>query len=186
MGRKDLGDLIARSSPLVEDVMTTRTDIDNSVFNTMPRPPRIDTRKKTRRLSRFEIWAWSPVISFQVGLTASYAALSYFGITSVIATPPSINATTPEEYGGFWAIALIVGAISAAVGSITRRKWFRRVETMGATLLSLTVGSYAAILTWLALGVGDSDKLAGSAGFTALAIPVIIRMMWLYSQLLRK
>lgn len=152
-------------------------------FNTVQRPPRVH---QARQLTRFELWAWSPVISFQVGLTAGYIALIYFGISGLIAAPPSISMTTPDGYAGFWAAALILGGVLGAFGSVSRHKLFERFETAGALLLSVTVGSYACIVLFLAYAAGDVDKAAAGAGFTALAIPIIIRCMWLFSQLLRK
>lgn len=165
----------------------THIDTDAVAFQTMPKPPRIAPRKRARQLSRFEIWAWSPVISFQVGLTAGYFALIYFGVAAMFASPPSITMTTPDGYEGFWAAALAGGAALSALGSVAQRsKVFQRIETVGASLLSLTVGSYASIMTWLAYADGEYDRIAASAGFVALTIPIIIRTMWLYSQLLRK
>lgn len=154
-------------------------------FPTKARPPHLPVPPR-RKPTRFELWAWSPVISFQIGLTAGYAALVNFGITGLIASPPSLDLTTPGWYGGYWASALIVGAVLAAIGSIGRKKWWSRIETVGATLLTLTIGSYALIVQFVAYGLGDADKIAAGAGYTALAIPIIIRCMWLYSQLLRK
>lgn len=160
------------------------------VFDPQQRPTHnagiiVEPAVDKRRYTRFEVWAWSPIISFQVGLTAGYVALVYFGISGLISQPPSFDTTVPEWYVGYWAIALIVGAALSAFGSISRNKWFERLETVGSTLLTLTIGSYALIVLWLAYAVGDSDKVAGGAGFTALTVPILIRCMWLFSQLLR-
>lgn len=166
----------------------TNMVLEDAAFPTRPRPL-VGTRAGSalvRKPSRFEIWAWSHVLSFQVGLTASYVALINFGIAGTIASPPSIDLTTPSWYPGYWAVALIVGAVLAAFGSISRKRVFERIETVGASILTIAVGSYAAILTWVAYGAGDPDKIAGAAGFTALAVPIIIRCMWLFSQFLRK
>lgn len=160
---------------------------DRKAFRTVPKPvhAEIDTVQR-RRLSRFEIWAWSPIVSFQVGLTGGYLALIYFGISGLIANPPAFTNFSPEGYGGFWAIFLILGAMIASLGSISRHKWFERMETIGASILSVTVGSYALLVLFIAYGVGDPTRIAGGAGFTALTIPILIRTMWLYSQLLRR
>lgn len=160
------------------------TDIDRQ-FPTRVRPSHTAT-PKVRQLSRFEIWSWSPIISFQIGLTAGYIALIYFGVSALISTPPSIDVTTPDWYGGYWALALTIGAIAASFGSVSRSKWFQRIETAASAVLTLTVGSYAAIVLFIAYGLGDPDKIAAGAGFTALAIPIAVRSMWLFSQLLRK
>lgn len=159
-------------------------------FKTIPKPVHTDEgiipKPNTLSWKLFGIWAWSPVIAFQIGLTAFYLALVYFGISGLIASPPSFDTTVPEWYVGYWAVGLIVGGVTAAVGSVSRSKWFERGETLGSFLLTLTVGSYALIVLWLAYGTGDSDRIAGGAGFVALAIWPITRFMWLVSQLLRK
>jgi len=155
-----------------------------AAFNTMPKPRRIPTRR--RQLTKFEIWAWSQVLSFQIGLTAGYIALVYFGIAAIFASVPTLRETSPDGYVFFWAAALAVGAAIAAVGSISRRKTFERIELVGSSVVSLAVGSYATILTFVAYGLGDVSRVSGSAGFVALAIPLLIRTMWLASQALRK
>lgn len=152
-----------------------------TVFQTVPRP-----HPHKRQWSRFAIWAWSPIISFQVGLTAGYVALVYFGISALLSSPPSIDLTTPHWYAGYWAAALILGAIFAAIGSISRHKVFELMETFGSGLLTLTIGSYSLMILWLAYGTSDIDKSAAGAGFVALMVPILVRFMWLLSQLLRK
>jgi len=153
-------------------------------FPTAPKPS--SRSRQRRRPTRFEVWAWSPIKSFQVGLTTGYIALIFFGISSIIAAPASLGYTSPAGWTGFWSVALVIGAIVASVGSISRLKLFERAETVGATLISLTVGSYALLLLFLAYALGDTTKIATGAGFAALAVPVIVRTMWLYSQLLRR
>lgn len=170
--------------------MTTHDDtiaMDSAVFKTMPKPPRVPARKPVRQLTRFELWAWSSIVSFQVGLTAGYLTLIYFGVASLFASPPSITMTTPDWYEWYWAAALTLGAALASFGSVAQKsRLFQRIETIGSSLLSLTVVSYASIMSWLAYAAGEADRIAGSAGFVALATPIVIRTMWLYSQLLRK
>ena len=153
-----------------------------SFDETAPKPT---TRVPESNMSRFALWAWSPIISFQVGLTAGYVALVWFGVSSLIAAPPVFERTTPDGYSWIWAIALLLGAATAAFGSIDRRPFFENLERIGASAVSLTVGSYTAIVTWIAFGEGDASRVAGAAGFTALAVPLIIRTMWLWSQLFR-
>lgn len=141
---------------------------------------------RTLQWNLFGLWAWSPIISFQVGLTAGYGALIYFGIAALYASPPSFEDTSPDGYAYIWAIGLVLGAMIAVVGSVSRNKKFELTETVGASFLSLTVGSYVGLLHWIAYSLGDASRVAGAAGFTALAVPIIVRTMWLYSQLLRK
>lgn len=153
-------------------------------FPTVPKP--VHKQRQKRRLTRFEVWAWSPIKSFQVGLTTGYVALIFFGISALISEPTSLGWTSPHGWTSGWAWATVLGAAIATIGSVSRAKWFERSETVGASLLSLTIGSYALLLLFLAYGMGDSSKIAMGAGFTALAVPTIVRTMWLYSQLLRR
>lgn len=139
-----------------------------------------------RQPTRFEVWAWSPIVSFQVGLTAGYLALIYFGISALISSPPSFTATTPQGWSWLWSVGLVTGSVLASLGSISRHRWFGRLETIGSSLVSLMVGSYALLLMWLAHAAGDAGMVASAAGFVALAVPLVIRTVWLYSQLLRK
>lgn len=159
---------------------------DDAAFKTMPHPPRKRLVGSRLPPTRFELWAWGEVISFQIGLTAGYIGLVYFGIASIAASVPSIQQTSPRGFTLVWAIALVVGAVIAAVGSISRRPTFMHIELLGSGLVSLTVGSYAVIITVVAFLLGDTGRISASAGFTALAIPLIIRTLWLASQALRK
>ena len=162
----------------------------DSQFKTIPRPVHVETnpipQPNTLTWKLFGVWAWSPVIAFQIGLTTFYLALVYFGISGMISSPPSFDTTVPEWFVGYWALALIVGGAVAAAGSVSRSTWFERAETLGSFLLTLTVGSYALIVLWLAYGTGDVDRVAGGAGFVALSVWPLTRFMWLVSQLLRK
>jgi hypothetical protein len=152
-----------------------------------PTPAPLEGRKRTSLSWKlFGLWAWSPIISFQVGLTVGYAAMVYFGVAALIAPPAAFKFTSPGLYALGWAVALTLGAVAAGFGSISRHRWFELAETAGASLLTLTIGSYASLLHWAAYAVGDPDRVAPAAAVTALAIPVIVRTMWLYSQLLRK
>jgi hypothetical protein len=166
--------------------LNQRTINDMKAFKTMPKPPRVKQHIKHRVPTKFEIWAWSPVLSFQVGLTASYIALIYFGVSAFLAEVPAFRETAPDGWSIYWATALVIGSIFAAFGSISRMKWFQRAELLGATLISLTVGSYAAVTLFIAYVLGDEDRASGGAGFVALAVPTLVRMMWLASQSLRK
>lgn len=156
-----------------------------TTFASVKQPPRV-TQRIRRVPTKFEIWAWSHVLSFQIGLTGLYIGLFYAGIASTIATLPALIETSPQGTGFYWGVALTLGAGTAAVGSIGRKKWFEVVEFIGSALVSLAVGSIAGVLTALAYGLGDAQRIAGAAFFTALAIPLLVRTLWLASQLRRK
>lgn len=125
-------------------------------------------------------------MSFQLGLTTKYIAMIYFGLSAAIASVPAFQDAAPKGYAIVWAVALVVGGVLGAFGSVSRAKWFERIELIGATLVTLTVGSYAATLLALAYGEGDAGRAAAGAGFIALTMPSLIRTMWLFSQSLRK
>lgn len=152
----------------------------DSDFPTIRRPRRKSTR--VRKLTRFELWAWSPVISFQIGLTASYLAMIYFGLSAAIASVPAFTKAAPDGWSLFWAGALVVGGVLGSIGSISRMKVFERLELVGAFLVSLTVGSYALLVLFLAYVLADAGRASGGAGFIALVVPVVVRTLWLASQ----
>ena len=166
--------------------MNLKTVNDNLAFQTMPKPPRVPKRSIGRGLSKFEIWAWSPVISFQVGLTAGYLAMIYFGVSAWLAQIPAFRHTAPNGWSIWWAIALTFGAILASIGSVSRQRWFEVAELVGSALITLTVGSYAAVLLFLAYAGHIVGQAAAGAGFVVLTVPVLVRMLWLASQSLRK
>lgn len=144
-------------------------------------------RRKVERVpSRFERWAWSPIIAFRIGLTAGYITTVYFGISAFFAGIPAFEFTAPEGWTPIWAAILILGGIVASFGSVADGPRFRRAELGGAVALFLTLGVYSAVLLILAYGVGDISRAAVGAGFVALAVPPGVRMLWLMSQLGRK
>jgi len=166
--------------------VSNKTISDNLAFDVMPKPPRVPKRTIGRGPSKFELWAWSPVISFQVGLTAGYLAMIYFGISAIIAQIPEFRHTAPDGWSIWWAIALVIGGALASVGSVSRWRWFSLAELVGSTLITLTVGSYAAVLLFLAYVGHEVGQAAAGAGFVVLTVPVLVRMLWLASQSLRK
>lgn len=163
----------------------THTEMDNFSFDTMPKPAKIQPRPR-RMPSRFELWAWSPVVSFQIGLTASYLGMIYFGVSAYLANPPVFDLTAPDGWATAWSIALMLGGALGAIGSINRKLWFERLELLGSSLGSLTIGSYACILLFLAYAQDDASRAAVGAGMVALMAPILVRAFWLASQTLRK
>lgn len=155
--------------------------IDN--FPTIERPP---TSKPLRPRTRFEVWAWSPVQSFQIGLTLGYLGLMYFAVSAFIAGVPAFRITAPEDWSLFWSAALMIASPIAAIGSISRARAFENLERWGAGFVTLTVGSYTAVLMWIAYVIGDADRAPVAAGFFVLTVFFLVRFMWLMSQLLRK
>ena len=160
-------------------------DFDNATFSTMPRPDRIKPRA-VRKQTRFERWAWSPVVSFQIGLTLSYLGLIFFGTTSFIANVPVFQITAPEWWSQYWATALGVGGIMGFFGSIHRRKSYETLELFGSAISALALGSYALSLLVVAYGIGDVDRATSATSMVVLTIPFLVRTLWLSSQSLRR
>lgn len=132
--------------------------------------------------SRFERWAWSPAKVYRLSLTVLYVASTYFGVSALVAGIPAFLSTAPHWWTFFWAVALIIGSITAAVGSLRDTMLFERFELVGTILLFITIGSYAVILLVLAYGLGDTNRAAAGAGFIALGSLPGMRMLWLISQ----
>ena len=142
--------------------------------------------KLARQPTRFERWAWSPISAYRLGLTLGYVAMVYFGVQSFIAGVPAFAIAAPEGWTPVWALILIGGGVAAAIGSAASSKVFERVETVGAWILMLTLGTYALTLLWIAYGIGDQSRAAVGAGFIALGVQPLVRLLWLMSQLGRK
>ena len=158
----------------------THTDQDNQAFDTMERPPAVAIRPR-RQMTRFEIWAWSPVVSFQIGLTASDLGMVYFGVSSAIHQPSGFDNSAPEMWAGLWSLALILGGIVGGLGSVHRSKLFSRIELVGSSLVSLTVGSYAILVLYMTYILDDTSRGSMGAGLVALVVPVLVRTLWLLS-----
>lgn len=163
----------------------THTDQDNQTFDTMEKPAPIPSRM-VRKPTRFEIWAWSPVISFQIGLTAGYIGMIYFGVTTLVTASPTFYQSAPAGWSLFWSLALILGGLIGGLGSVHRSRLFQRMELFGAAIVSLTVGSYAALILGLSHVLDELPSHAMGAGLVALVIPTVVRTLWLASQSLRK
>lgn len=141
----------------------------------------------TKRVpSRFEQWAWSPISAYRVGLTLTYAATVYFGVSAIVAGVPAFTIAAPNGWTPIWGSVLVLGGAVAAIGSTSSSKRFELVETFGAAALFLTLGGYSGTLLTLAYGAGDSNRAAIGAGFLALGIPSFVRLLWLLTQLGRK
>lgn len=163
--------------------------MDPLLEETAPRPrgrERLNLLRQPRTPTRFERWAWSPIIAYRIGLTAGYLATIYFGVSAFIAGVPAFQIAAPGGWTPIWSSILVLGGAVAAFGSIADGHVFRRVELVGSWALFLTLGGYAAVLLVLAYGAGDVNRAAVGAGFVALGIQPGVRMLWLMSQLGRK
>lgn len=143
-------------------------------------------RKVPRTPTRFEQWALSPIAAYRLGLTLSYVAVVYFGVSAVIAGVPAFTIAAPEGWTPIWAAVLVLGGATASIGSAASTKRFERIETVGAWALFLTLATYSVTLLVLAYFAGDATRAAVGAGFTALGVQPFVRLLWLMSQLGRK
>lgn len=160
------------------------TNVDKA-FPTRIRPARRQDQTP-RQLTRFEKWAWSPITAFRVGLTVTYLATIYFGVSAFIAGVPTFNILAPRGWTPFWAGFVVLGAMIGAIGSISDKHVFRRLELGGAWTLFVMISVYAVCLLILAYAAGDVDRAAAGSGFVVLGVTPAVRMLWLMSQLGRK
>lgn len=142
--------------------------------------------KKPRTPTRFERWAWSPISAYRLGLTLSYVATVYFGVSAFIAGVPAFDIAAPQGWTPIWASILVLGGMTASIGSAASTKLFERIETVGAWTLFITLSTYSVTLLVLAYGQGDAGRAAVGAGFAALGVQPFVRLLWLMSQLGRK
>lgn len=163
--------------------------MDPLLEDSIPHRKAADLAKAMRRRrnpTRFEVWAFSPILAFRIGLTAVYIATVYFGVAAFIAGVPAFALTAPPWWVFVWSIGTIIGGFIATFGSLHSSRRFENVEMVGATLLFITLGSYSGVLHFLAYGNGDASRVAVAAGFLALGAFPGIRMIWLMSRLRMK
>lgn len=142
--------------------------------------------KRRRTPTRFERWATTEIQSYRVGLTGMYCFMTYFGTQSLIAGVPAFNIAAPQGFTAWWAPVVVVGAIVAAIGSLTDSKRFVLTETIGAWLLFLALATYSLTLLALAYGTGDQSRAAVGSMAVALGVVPFVRLIWLMFQLGRK
>lgn len=159
--------------------------IDPLVEMTAPHVRRAARRAQRERTpSRLERWAWSEIPAYRLGLTLGYAVMIYFGISAFIAGVPAFDIAAPEGWTPIWAAVLVLGGAVGITGSINDKPRLRAIELVGSSLLSLTLVTYAGTILAIAYGVGDSGRAAAGSGFVGLAVPPVIRMLWLIAKAL--
>lgn len=137
-----------------------------------------------RRRTMFETWAWSPITAYRIGLTLSYFAVGYVGVSAAVAGIPVFDLTAPSGWNVLWGVVVTGAAALAAIGSITDR--LRWLETIGASLTFAMLVSYASALLVVAYGAGDANRAAVGAVVLALGLQPGMRLLWLLSQLGRR
>lgn len=165
-------------------------EIDKLLEETLPRPiPLTPPKRMPRKPIRLSLreWAGSQVAAYRVGLLLGYLAMIYFGISAFLADVPTFESTTPEGWTPIWSVAVVLGGLVAAFGSLRagaepitpKVRRFNRIELTGAITLFLTLGTYAALLLILGYVFGDPGRATVGAGFVALGVHPTIRMFWL-------
>lgn len=137
----------------------------------------------------FGRWSRSQVAGYRVELVARYVSVMFFGITAIRAGIPIFQLTTPDPYG--WAtvagVAILSGGLIAGIGA-TRAgeeparsivRIFNWVEFVGAAILTLSLGVYAASLLVYGVHYDDLGRQTIGTAMAALATGPAVRMVWL-------
>lgn len=137
-------------------------------------------RRARRSRSRFETWAWSPVIVLRVALVATYLLYVYAAIIAFVAGIPVFSLTTPEGYTSIWAVLLGVSALISAVGSVADH--WDRIERWASLALSSLMLAYVGGLNIVGWVSGDLDRqFVGAIAIIAFVLPVT-RFVYLAAQ----
>lgn len=135
----------------------------------------------------FRGWISSQVAAYRVGLVLGYLAMIYFGTSAYITGIQTFQFTTPEDWTPIWSSVVVLGGLIGSIGSLRAGtepanrhiRIFNRIELVGAIMLFLTLGTYAALLLIIGYGYGDGGRASAGAGFVALGIHPTVRMLWL-------
>lgn len=137
-------------------------------------------RRPTRTPTRFEVWAWSPIVVLRVALVTTYLLYVYFGIISFIAGIPAFTLTAPQGYTSVWATLLVVASVISAVGAIEDR--WNRVERWASLALSSLMLGYVGTINVIAWISGLVDRQAVAAAVAIGFVLPVCRFVYLASQ----
>lgn len=129
--------------------------------------------------SRFETWAWSPIIVLRIALVATYLLYIYFGIISVIAGIPVFTLTAPEGYASIWGTLLAIAAVVSAIGAVDDR--WNRIERWASLVLSSLMLAYVAAINLVAFVSHDVNRQAVGAAVTIGFVLPVCRFIYLAS-----
>jgi hypothetical protein len=110
----------------------------------------------------------------------------YFGVSALIAGVPAFDLTAPEGWTPIWASLLILAGPLGLLGIASDTTRARASELVAATILSVTLFTYAGTLLFLGYIIGDVGRVAAGAGFAWLTTGPLIRMFWLIAQVLKE
>lgn len=148
-------------------------------FDTIPRPPR-QARRPIRKPTKFETWAWSPIIVLRVALVMTYLLYVYAAAIAFIAGIPIFSLLAPEGYTSIWAALLGPSALLSAVGALSDR--WHRTEKWAAMVLTCLLLGYTGSLNIVAYASSDiSRQFVGAIALIALVLPGT-RFVYLASQ----
>lgn len=136
--------------------------------------------RRTRRPTRFETWAWGPVIVLRWALLATYLLHVYLAAMAFVAGVPAFSLTTAPGYTSIWAFVMGTGAVVAAVGSLTDR--WEKVEKWGALAVFATMLGYVGTIHILAYASGDIKRQAVAAALSIVLVLPAVRFVYLAAQ----
>lgn len=137
-------------------------------------------RSVRRRKSRFEIWAWSPVIVLRVALVITYMLYVYSSVIAFMAGIPVFSLVAWEGYTPIWAVVLGASAVASAVGAISD-DW-QRIEKWSSLVLTSMLIGYVGGLNLVGFLEGDlTRQFVGVIALIALVLPAT-RFAWLAAQ----
>jgi hypothetical protein len=135
---------------------------------------------KERIPTKFEVWAWSPVIVLRIALVVTYLLYINFAVRSMIAGIPVFTLTAPAGYTLIWGALLAIAATTSAVGAIDDR--WNGVERWASLALSSLMFAYVGAMNLVAFVSGDVNRQAvGAAVAIGLVLPVC-RFVYLAAQ----
>lgn len=137
-------------------------------------------RRARRSRSKFETWAWSPVIVLRVALVSTYLLYVYAAVIAFVAGIPLFSLTAPVGYTSIWAVLLGVSALLSAIGSVADH--WERLERWASLALSSMMLAYVGGINIVGYVSGDlTRQFVGAIAMIAFVLPVT-RFVYLAAQ----
>lgn len=138
----------------------------------------------TRHPTRFELWAWAPVIVLRIALVATYLLGVALAVMAFIAGVPVFDLTAPHGYAAPWAVMLGISAILAAIGGL-HDGWAKLELWAALGFFALALG-YVVPIYVIAFTTGDLNRQTVAVAVTFMLILPASRFGWLAAQSGRK
>lgn len=153
--------------------------VDNN-FPSIPRPGGFHFRRN-RPLSRFEVWAWSPIIVLRIALVIIYVLYGYASIVAFIAGIPLFdNVVDVTNFTSIWALLMGPAAVVAAIASTTHR--WETMEKWAALVLTALQSGYVIGMNTAGFILGDLDRqYVAAVALIAIVLPAT-RFVYLAAQ----